>query len=114
MASLYSFVLFVVASVVENRERVATTTSLAVPVVTLTLGLPVSPVAVLTASNGAVGLTPVNEAALSLIASVSPVTVTDMVFAPVVVATRYQISDCMPTLLVLVAFVNAPLNHPEI
>src|SRR5262249_438470 len=62
-------------------------------------------------SSGEVWSTPVNEAAPSLMASVLPVTVTDIVFAPVVVATRYQISESMPTDRVLVAFVNAPPFH---
>ena len=56
----------VVASVVEKRFSVATTTSFAVVVVVVALGFPFVPVAVEVASKGAEALTPVKEEAPSL------------------------------------------------
>ncbi len=71
-------------------------------------GFPPLPFADFTTSSGQVGETPVYDDAARRIAVVEPVTVTDMVFAPVVVATRYQTSVSIAFVWVLVAFVNAP------
>jgi hypothetical protein len=79
------------------------TRSLAVMVVTLALGLPPNPVAMFVASSGEDWDAPVKEAAVSLMESVAPVTVTDIVLEPDVGLARYQISDAMPPPLVLVA-----------
>ena len=49
-----------------------------------------------------------NEALINLRASVAPVTVTDIVFAPVVVATRYHISADLVPVRVEDAFVTLP------
>jgi hypothetical protein len=68
------------------RCSIVTTASYGVSVVRVTLGSPVDPMAVFTASNDEVDLTPLNVAAHSLIAFVVPVTVTDSVFALVLVA----------------------------
>jgi hypothetical protein len=101
----------VVASVVLKRERVAVTRLPTAWVVTLIVGFPVVPVAVEVASTVVVVLMPVNDAAASFMASVAPVTVTDMVLAPVVVGTKYQSSVAMPPLLALPSFVNEPPFH---
>jgi hypothetical protein len=60
------------------------TRSFAVPVVREMVGLPPNPEAMFVVSSGEDWSAPVKEEAESLMASVSPVIVTDMVLAPVV------------------------------
>jgi hypothetical protein len=79
--------------------------------VMLTDGFPPFPLLDFTKSNGAVRETPLNDDAPSRSTVVVPATVTDIVFAPVVVATKYQISVSILLVRVLVAFVNAPPFH---
>src|SRR5262245_21715639 len=79
------------------------------------VGLPDDPLAVVDASNGEVELTFVNDAAPSLIASVAPVTVTERVFDPVVVAVKYHVSQAIPVLRLVAALVSVPpLNVAEV
>src|SRR5262245_979688 len=84
------------------------TTSFAVPVVRLALGLPLVPCAVVYVSSGELWSTPVKEVAQSLMPSVAPVTVTDIVCVPVVVATRYHSSADLVPAIVVVALVKLP------
>ena len=92
-------------------ESVATTTSVLIVGVMLTDGLPPEPLLDFARSNGHDGDTPVNEVAPNRSVVVVPFTNTDIVFAPVVVATKYQTSVSMLLVRVLVAFVNAAPFH---
>ena len=81
--------------------------ALAVAVVVVALGLPPKLSRDAMASSGEDWSMPENEAPASLIASVAPVMVTDSVLEPNCGLARYQISEAMPPLRVLVALVRA-------
>lgn len=89
--------------------------SFAVPVVKLTDGFPLDPFAELTASRGEAWITPEYEEAIKVMSSVAPVTVTDIVYEPVVEGTRYQSSDDFVPVLVELALVNdCPFQVAEV
>lgn len=100
-----------VASSAVQRASESTKTSLLNFGVTLTDGVVENPFDDLTVSYGIDAETSENDAVPSLMASVLPLIVTEIVLLPVVDAARYQISVSLAVVRVLVAFVNAAPFH---